>query len=196
MRRLTITMILILGMATLLTACGSSLLSRRTANETFRGDSHVVILPFDNFSGREKAGVKITDYFQSIMAGSGQYTVIGYGNTLDILRRLRVRSSSMITNTQIDSLSQALGANLIVTGTVLEFTEMDNNFLGKIPQVSFNTKVINCASHQTVWVGVSNGSGDESETVFGIGAIRSADRLASSMVTNVVAKINALFRSH
>ena len=180
----------------LLAACGPSLVTRQSAAGTLPNGSRVAVLPFDNLSGREKVGVKITDYFQTLLTGNARYAVTEYGNTLDVMRRLRVRSSTMITETQIDSLSLALGINFIVTGTVLEFTEIDNNYLGKVPQVSFNSKVIDCASHKTIWVGVSNGSGDNNELLFGIGAVRSADQLARSMVSDAVGKINALFRSH
>ncbi len=196
MRHHSTTIVLALAMTTiLLAACGPSLVTRQSAAETLPRGSRIAVLPFDNLSGREKVGVKITDYFQTLLTGNERYAVIEYGNTLDVMRRLRVRSSAMITETQIDSLALALGINFIVTGTVLEFTEIDNNYLGKVPQVSFNTKLIDCASHKTIWVGVSNGSGDNSELLFGIGAVRSADRLARSMASDAVGKINALFRS-
>jgi hypothetical protein len=110
------------------------------------------------------------------------------------MRKHRIRSGSLLTDTQIDSLAASLQIDYLVTGSVLEYEEYDDTYLGKVPQVSFNTRVIDCNSHNTVWAAVSHGSGDKAELLFGIGAVRSADQLAEKMVQNVVETVSGLFK--
>ena len=98
-----------------------------------------------------------------------------------------------LTGEQIDSLTKSLSLDYILTGSALEYEEFDNSFLGKVPQVSFNCKLIDCDSKKTVWVANSNGRGDKGEIAFGIGTVKSADNLARKMVEETVSELNGLF---
>jgi TolB-like protein len=188
--------IVLLLLAALLAAegCAPSLVARRTSVTSSPAHPRLAVIPFDNLSGKEAAGVKITTYFQSLMTGNAKFDLVEYGEAYDILRKFRIRSSRLLTASQIDTLAQYLKIDYIVTGSVYDYSEFDNTYLGKVPQVSFDTRVIECATQKTVWVGVSNGRGDESEIAFGIGAVRSADELAKRMVGSAVSDIAGLFK--
>ena len=173
--------------------CSSTLTSRKVLEPAKPVHPRIAILPFENLSGKEKAGVKITDYFHSLMTANPRYETIPYGQSFDVLRKLRIRSAALITDDQIDSVAASLSLDYLLTGSVLEYNEYENNYLGRMPQVSFNTRLIECSSRKTIWVGVSNGSGDKGEVVFGLGAIRSADNLARSMVSEAIGKFSTVF---
>lgn len=176
-----------------LTGCASHMVARKGKAVELRPSSRVAILPFENLSGKEQVATKVTEYFYVLMADEKKFTLIESGNIFEVLRQYRIRSSSLLTDAQIDSLAAALQVDYLITGSVLEFDEYDDNYLGKIPQVSFNTKVIDCRTHNTVWAAVSHGSGDKAELLFGVGAVRSAEQLAESMVQNVVGTVTGLF---
>lgn len=180
-------------MLLLVAGCASHLASRKRIDERLPAHARVAVLPFENLSGKEHAAEKVTDYFQVALLSSDRIDAVEYGTTYDELRRLRIRSSVAITHEQIDSLRSSLNLDFLLSGSVLEFDEIDNEFLGVIPQVSFNCRLIDCRTGEVVWVGASNGEGDRGEIVFGIGAVKSADNLARAMVSKTVREVSGLF---
>ncbi len=177
----------------LATGCASNLVSKKRVKTSLPAQSQVALLPFENLSGREKAAEKLTDYFITSMAGKKRFETVEFGQIYESLRRFRIRSSSLLTSEQIDSLAASLSLDYIVTGAALEYKEYDNNFLGRVPQVSFNCRLIDCSTQKTIWVGNSNGRGDKGEIAFGIGVVKSADNLARIMVEEAVDDFSGLF---
>jgi TolB-like protein len=169
--------------------CGPRVATSLNVDEVIPRGARVAVLPFENLSGRENASAKITDYFVILLQSLGDLAVVEFGQTYEQMRRYRVRSSTFLTADQIDSLSAGLGAAYLVTGSVGEFTETDNQYLGKVPEVSLNVRVLNCTTKQTIWSGVVNARGDQGEILFGLGAVRSKDELARRVVEQAVNKI-------
>lgn len=170
-------------------SCGPRIATSLHVREVIPRGSRVAVLPFENLSGRENASEKITDYFVLSLQSLGDLSVVEFGQTYEQMRRHRVRSSAFLTADQIDSLSTGLGAAYLITGTVLEFTETDNQYLGRIPDVSLNVRLLKCATKQTIWSGVINARGDQGEVLFGLGVVRSKDKLAQLIVDQAVGKI-------
>jgi TolB-like protein len=174
--------------------CNSHYLTRSAQSANFVSHPRIGVVPFDNFAGKDMVAAKVTDYFQTMMAGRPQYTVIENGTAYNALRRNRIRSALLLDSAQIEVLAQELKVDYILTGSVLDYTELDNTYLGKIPQVSFNARLIDCKTKQTVWTGVSNDTGDRKELLFGVGVTRSADELARQMVQRLVENLDTHFK--
>lgn len=185
--------LLLLAILMLAGGCSSNMVARKASSAQFRQNPRIAVLPFENLSEKEQVAAKVTDYFNALLAGERGFQVVEYGNIFEVLRKHRIRSASLMTDAQIDSLAQELQIDYFLTGSVLEFDEFDNQYLGKVPQVSFNARLVDCQSKNTVWAGVSHGSGDKGELVFGIGAVRSADELARKMVEKAVNEVSSLF---
>jgi len=185
---------LIVAIATIMQGCGAPLATRHTQGTVFSANPKIAVLPFDNYTDQDMVSAKITEYFQVTMAGRPGFTVIENGTTFEALRRLRIRSATVLRKGQIDSLAQALQADYLLAGSVLEYREVGDKFLIKIPQVSINARLIDGKTGATVWTGVSNDSGDRKESLFGLGAIKSADELSRKMVESMVQNLQALFR--
>jgi TolB-like protein len=183
-----------LSVAVMAAGCSSHYFTRTAETASIVSHPKIAIVPFDNFAGKDLVAAKVTDYFQSIMTNHPRFTLLETGTTSDALRRHRIRSALLLDSAQIESLVQDLKVDYVLTGSVLEYTEIDNTYLGKIPQVSFNARLIDCKTRQTVWTGVSNDAGDRKELLFGVGATRSADELARHMVETLVANLAGLFR--
>lgn len=175
------------------TGCSGSLNSRQIAKPSVTRLPRVAILPFENLSGQEQAGTKITEYFLTLAAGRKQFAVVPYGTTFDALRRLRIRAFAFATRAELDSLVATLDIDYVLTGTVLEFDQFDDPYLGKVPRVSFSARVVDCRTSQPIWSGVTNSRGDKWELVFGIGTVRSLDDLAGRMVEKNIGEIATLF---
>jgi TolB-like protein len=182
-----------LSLLLLLTGCAANLVSHKSSKVTFIPHPRIAVFPFDNMSGQEQVNTKVTEYFQTMLTAQPNFEIVESGTVYATLRRHRIRSASLITDAQLDSVASELKINYFLSGAVLEYREYDNNYLGKVPQVSFNARMIDCSTKLTVWTGVSNGSGDKGEVVFGLGAIRSSDDLARHMVSESVTRIVGLF---
>lgn len=187
-------LICLLAIAALTGSCASNLVAKKWPNAKLSEHPKVAIFPFDNLSSQEQVGAKVTEYFQALMTAENRFDLVPSGTVYDCLRRHRIRSSSLLTGAQLDTVAAELNIQYYVSGTVLEYREVDNTYLGKLPQVSFNSRMVDCATKNTVWSGVSNGSGDKGEVVFGLGAVRSADDLARRMAGTAVDAIEGLFR--
>ncbi len=169
--------------------CGPSFTAGKYSGETIHRGAKVAIMPFENLSARENASEKMTELLALSLRSTNAFEMTELGQTYEQMRKHRVRSSTFLTGDQIDSLAGGLKVDYIITGTVLEYTETDNTYLGKIPQVSMNLRLISCKTRETVWTGASNARGDQSELLFGIRAVRSREELARKVVDKAVAKL-------
>ena len=181
----------LIGLMTLalMAGCASNMVARKRGDQPIPAQPRIAVLPFENLSGRENAGDVVTDYFQSTMAADARFVTVELGETYDVLRRSRIRSSWLMTREQMNNLRDELNIDYILTGSILEYDEYENNYLGRIPQVSFNTRLVDCNTGKTIWTAVSNGRGDRGEVAFGIGTITSAEVLAKNMVSSAVSNI-------
>ncbi len=184
---------LVLALAALASGCAPQIVSKAQPGLVFPAQPRLAIMPFDNYSGKEQASGKVTEYFQTLLTNTQHFKLVEFGDTYEAMRKHRIRSASLMTSDQIDSLAKELDVDYIVTGSVIEYNEVSNNYLGKIPQISFNTRLIDCRTRRTVWTSVINDSGDRKEFLFGIGAVKSADELARQMVQESVDKMMAVF---
>jgi TolB-like protein len=181
---------LLLGLA----GCAADMAARSKLERKLPAGSRVAVLPFENLSGFDKAAEKVTDLFQTDLLASDRVDAVEYGMLYEGLRRYRIRSATRITGQQIDSLAVHVNADYLLVGSVLEYKERDDRFLGVVPTVSFTCRLISCSTGESVWVATNNGRGNKGEIIFGIGAIRSADKLASEMVTQTTHELLDLFQ--
>lgn len=177
----------------LLCGCSPGLTTARLTDQPLNRGARIAVLPFENLSGQEGASAKLAEYFTLSLQGQETVDLLQDGQVYEHLRRFRIRSATLMTNAQIDSLSAAMTIGYVVIGTVLEYKETDNPYLGKVPQVSMNVRLIECASHKTIWTGVVNARGDQSEWVFGLGAVRSLEELARSAAHRAATDLSAMF---
>lgn len=181
-------------LSALLLSCGGGVTSRSVGTERPLTAGSIAVLPFENLSGAGGASEKITDYFLLNLQARRHLSLVEFGDTYDHLRRYRIRSSGLLTSEQIDSLALGMGIGFILTGTVLEYREIDNHYLGKVPQLSFTVRFIDCRTRSTVWSSVANLSGDQGELLFGIGTVRSIDALTRSAVDQSAAQLVSFLR--
>jgi TolB-like protein len=174
-----------------LVGCGSGVRHSFQTDSRFIQTIRIAILPLDNLSGRDKAGEKVTEYlFQSLSRHNG-IQVTESGLVYDVLRRNRIRSTTILTDQQIDTLSSALGVTHILTGSVLDYSEQDNQYLGKVPTVAFTIRLVDVSTRQTVMTASANDRGDRKSFLFGIGSIKSSDLLTRKLADDVANRIAA-----
>jgi TolB-like protein len=175
-------------------ACGPHFSASTVDDEVIRRGSRVAVMPLENLSGRENASEKMTEYLALAMSRVQGLEMVELASTYEQMRHYRVRSSTFLTGDQIDSLARSLDVQYIVTGTVLEYSETDNTYLGTVPQVSLNLRLINCGTRKTIWAGAANARGDQSELLFGVGAVRSREELARDVIEGAVKQLADLIK--
>ncbi len=185
----------LIALAALVAGCASNMTAKKRVAEPLPANARVAVLPFENLSGAESAGEIMTTNFLTLLGGADKFTVAEPGDVYDGLRRYRIRSATRISRGEIDSLATLLNLDFLLIGSVVEYDERDDRFLGTVPIVSYNCRLLDCRTGNTVWVAASNGRGDRGEIAFGIGAIRSADNLALVLTKETAKEINGLFRS-
>ena len=173
----------------LLTGCGSGIRHSYQSDVQFTSTMRLAILPFDNLSGRDKAGEKVTEYLFQSLSRSEKIHVAESGTVYDALRRNRIRSTTVLTGQQIDTLATALGVTHLLTGSVLDYSEQDNQYLGKVPTVAFTVRLIDVSTGQTVMTATANDRGDRRSFLFGIGSIKSSDLLAKRLADDVASRL-------
>jgi TolB-like protein len=183
----------IILLVAVLIGCGKPYITRTAKDAEFTPNSRIAVLPFDNLTSQDQVSAKVTELFQTLMTIRHTFRLAEASQVQEALHRHRIRSAVLLSEAQMDTLAAELNIQYIISGSVLEYTETDNAYLGKVPQVSFNSRMIDCRTKQTVWTGVSNDSGDRKEILFGIGVTRSADELARQMIESLVNDIQRLF---
>jgi len=181
--------------AVMLSGCASQLSSKRRLDENLPASTRIGVLPFVNLSGTENASEIVTDYFNNLVAAGESWQAVEFSRVYDGMRQLRIRSINTMTADQLAEFGRLVGLDYVLVGSVVEYEEFNDTYLGRLPQVSFNCRLLECASGRIAWVGTSNGRGDRGEVVFGVGAVRSAETLARSMVENAVDELSGLFSS-
>jgi hypothetical protein len=91
----------------------------------------------------------------------------------------------MLSREQIESLAVQLGTRWLLTGSALEFGHVRTPD-GEVPAVGIALRLIDGHSGRVRWADQRYRNGDDRESVFGWGLESDADRLAQTMLTDLV----------
>ena len=138
----------------------------------------VAVLPFENRRGRLDLGVALAGLLVHHLAGRG-VEVLEPGVVRAALLRHRVVQDWGVSLAQADALRVELEADLVVTGRVLAFEDGGPDV---VPRVAMSVRAIATASRQAVWSCYSANRGSDGVVLFDAGRMRTARRLASSMI--------------
>jgi TolB-like protein len=180
---------LVLLLLLMLIGCGSGVQVAVQESTKHTPPVRLAVLFLDNLSGKDKASEKVTEYLLQSFSKMSQLHVAEPGTVYDVLRKNRIRSTTTLTSEQVASLGAELGVSLLVTGSVIDYTERDNQYLGKIPTVAFTIRVIEVATGRTVMTAIATDRGDRKTFLFGIGSVRSCDVLAQRLCDDLARQL-------
>ena len=86
----------------------------------------------------------------------------------------------------MDRFGSELGADALLIGSVLAFGYRDAD-VGAVPEFSVTLRLIETPGGKCLWSGTQARSGNDRESVFGIGRIDNLERLATAAVRDLVA---------
>ena len=146
----------------------------------------VALLPFENLAGREEQSQLFTQVFFAGVVASGAFEMIDPSQVDLAMDSLGVRASGSMTPREIRAMGDTLHVRYLLLGSVLESGTVTSDD-GPLPAVGASLRLVEVTSGRVVWAGVHFRSGDDHETVFGWGRVKSLEKLVNQMATEMLA---------
>jgi hypothetical protein len=145
------------------------------------GITKIAVLPFDNLSD-EYLPLNFTQIFHNCLKQE-RFEVISQDVVERFFIRRRIRRISLINETIAQELRRTLGADVFIIGSVNALTG------GNIPQIDMSVQMVDTIDASTIWMNSVSFSGDDFETLLGIGKIRSLEKLVEIAFENLVSNV-------
>jgi TolB-like protein len=147
-------------------------------------------MPFNNYSGQEDAGKQVSNAFLVELLKKPFFKVVDPGEVDRVMREERIRSSDQIDYETARKLKDQLSTDYILIGSVNEYGLIKSGER-EIPIVGFSIRMLDTESGQIVWAASHSRKGDDGESIFGWGTIRSLTKLSEKTVRQVVVGMKA-----
>lgn len=149
------------------------------------GPLKVAVLPFLNQTHRRGAGEVVALEMARQFEAAGGFTVVEPGVVRDELLRRRIVMDDGVSLDQARTMLATLDADLVVAGSVFDLDDAAGD-----PYANFSALVIDRKTRRMVWESTSYDRGRDSGSVFGIGVVSTAPRLACRMSREIVDAIS------
>jgi TolB-like protein len=144
----------------------------------------IAVLPFTNRTPRRHAGDLVALHFVQQLALRDEVKVVEPGVVRDILLRMRLIPEGGIPFSQVELLKELLGADLVLTGDVLDY--IDTLSADQAPVVDFMTQLLDADRRTVVWSSFNHNSGADRVWFFDAGRLRTAGALGTAMAQATV----------
>ena len=185
--------------ATLALACvlvHTGCASRKAAEVTYHDENmdfsliqNVAVMPFDNLSTNPRAGDAVRDVFMTMLQATGSIYVLPPGEVGRGMDRMALGVNSELTAEDFVQFANIVGADVVITGTVLEYGELrSGGSSGGV--VSLGVRMLEAETGRVVWSASSSAGGvSAGARVFGGGG-KPMDRKIRKAVNQL---LNRLF---
>ena len=146
--------------------------------------ARIAVLPFTNRTARRNAGDLVALHFVHQLAVRQEFEVVEPGVVRDILLRMRIIPEGGIAFSQAELLKELLGADLVLTGDVLDYIDAES--VDQAPVVDFMTQLLDAGRRRVVWSSFNHNTGVDRVWFFNDGWIRTAGGLGSAMAQATV----------
>jgi TolB-like protein len=151
------------------------------------------LMPFENLAGREEQSQIFTRVFFAQLVASGALDMIEPVRVEEAMDSLSVRAAASMTPAQVKAMGERLGVRCLMIGSVLESGSVKSDG-GEVPTVGATLRMVEAASGRVLWAGVHFRSGEDRETVFGWGRVKSTERLISELASEMLKDFRAAGR--
>jgi TolB-like protein len=149
------------------------------------GHPRVALMPFENLSGREEQAQLFTKIFFAQLVASDAFEMVDPTRVEAAMDSLGIRDSGSMTPAQVTAMADTLSVPYLLLGSVLESGAIQNEN-NSIPSVGATLRLVEAASGRVLWAGVHFRSGEDKETVFGWGRVKSTERLISELASDML----------
>jgi TolB-like protein len=173
-----------LGVAVALWGCAASALPPPPAVGAAARLPRVALIPLENLSGRSEATDRLSRVFLGALGETGQCQTIEPGDVEAVFTVLRIRDATGLTRDRVPEVAAKLDARYLLAGTILEYG-MTRSPDGDVPTVGVSLRLIDGRDARVVWTAMRVRAGDDRETLFGWGRVRSLDQLGERIAREV-----------
>ncbi|MDL2123311.1 MAG: hypothetical protein LWX51_09530 [Deltaproteobacteria bacterium] len=146
----------------------------------------VAVLPFYNRSTTMAADGIVTKAFIGELYDSGKFEIEFPGNVKKFIVRERIIIRKGIGSDHIKLIGERLNVDAVIIGCVEKYESEGKIQDVQIPVISVNARMIHADSCSILWIGQNYRRGDDYETIFGIGRIRSLSTLSRELVKELI----------
>ena len=143
----------------------------------------IAVMPFQNKSKIRDAGMMATYMFLVELYKSQRFEPIEYGNVRRYSVDLRIRSKGELDLQNTDALSNSLGVDGILVGTVESYSEGEGN---SPPEAAISARLIDAHKNRILWYDGHQYNGDDGVFMFDWGRIRSPENVAYEVISRLV----------
>jgi hypothetical protein len=146
----------------------------------------VAVLPFENVTADKLCSERVQRLFLTELLATAVFEVVEPGLVIRAVRRDQLDVSALSAD-EIRKLGQALKADALFVGTVLEYDEGRGGAILS-PQVKLQFRLVDAATAATLWsVTRSAGGATVSARLFGVGSV-GASSLAEQLIREEVSR--------
>jgi TolB-like protein len=156
---------------------------RKEKEQTHR----IAVMPFQNKSKHKDAGMVVTYMFLVELFKTSGYEPIEYGEIRRLTVDFRIRHKGELDYKNIRGMSEALGVDGIVVGTVEFFS--DGLDTSSPPEVDISARLIHAHKDRILWSDTIQLNGDEDIIALDWGRIRAVDSVAYKVVKKLIQKM-------
>jgi len=144
-------------------------------------------MPFQNKSKHKDAGMVVTYMFLVGLFKHAGYEPVEYGDIRRLTVDFRIRHRGELDYKNIGGMSEALGVDGIVVGTVELFSDGLDTSLP--PEVAISARLISAHKDRIVWSDSIQLNGDGDIIALDWGRIRAVDNVAYKVVKKLIQKM-------
>ena len=143
------------------------------------------LMPFENLSGREEQSQIFTKVFFAQLVASDAFEMVDPTRVEQAMDSLGIRSPATMTPQQVKVMADTLHVAYLLLGSVLESGTFQSDDHA-VPSVGATLRLVEGATNRVRWAGVHFRSGEDRETVFGWGRVKSVERLISELASEML----------
>jgi len=149
----------------------------------------IAVMPFKNKSKIKKAGQIVTYMFIEELFKNKNFEPVNYGEIKKAIIDLRIRKKEQLDFKTIKSISDYLGVDGIIIGTVESYNEQEGNFP---PQVTITARLIDVRRNRILWCDSYQYKGDDGIFIFDWGKITTAENVGYKVVSKLLNKMSKI----
>lgn len=146
----------------------------------------VALLPLENLSARPDASDRLSRVVTGVLGETGSCQPVQPADIEQVFTELRIRDMNGVTRERVPDIARRLDAQWLMAGTILEYG-LTRTADGEVPSVGLTLRLIDGRDGRTAWSAMRVRTGEDHETLFGFGRVRSLDQLTERLAREMLA---------
>lgn len=145
----------------------------------------VALLPFENLSPRPDASEHVTRVIAGVLGETRTCQPVAPGDVEAVFTELRIRDVNGVTREAMPVLGGKLDADWLLAGSILEYGSVRSPE-GDVPAVGLTLRLFEARTGRTAWSAMRVRTGEDRETLFGLGRVRNLDQLTERVARELL----------